>query len=106
MSEQQWTVTSYDGDYHEVRNEVSGEQVTCDTRLSADKVCTALNTLAGIPDPAAALAQAREALEETAKLIPLARRQFPKSVSHSDRFALEVTCAAVAKALAALGGAV
>jgi len=98
MSEQQWTVTSYDGDYHEVRNEVSGEQQTCDTRLSADKVCTALNALAGIPDPAAALAQAREALETCAGALG-----FMGECGHAAAASIAEDAR---QALAALGGAV
>ena len=40
-----------------------------------------------------------DALRAAQKLIETARRYFPKSVSNSDRFELELTCAAVTKAL-------
>lgn len=41
----------------------------------------------------------REALRLAAELIPIARKYFPKSIRHSDRFKLETTCAAIAKAI-------
>ena len=47
-----------------------------------------------------------EALRYAAKLIPTARRYFPKSVKFSDRFQLENVCATIGKAISqAEGGA-
>ena len=40
------------------------------------------------------------ALQEAAKVIQLARRYFPKTVKHADRFTLENTCATVGAAIA------
>jgi hypothetical protein len=39
------------------------------------------------------------ALEAAAKLIPIARPYFPKSIRNSDRFNLELTCAAINAAI-------
>lgn len=46
-----------------------------------------------------------EALRYAAELIHVARKYFPKLVSHSDRFTLENTCATISKALSKAGGA-
>ena len=40
-----------------------------------------------------------EALEYAAEVIDLARRYFPKSIRHSDRFQLENACATIGKAI-------
>lgn len=46
-----------------------------------------------------------KALELAAKLIPIARKYFPKSVLKSDKFTLENTCAAIGAAIHKAKGA-
>jgi hypothetical protein len=41
-----------------------------------------------------------EALKFTVELTAIARKYFPKSIKHNDRFTLENACAAINKALA------
>ena len=45
-----------------------------------------------------------EALALTKELIKVARSHFPKAIHNSDRFQLELTCAAIGKALAKAEG--
>ena len=40
-----------------------------------------------------------EALKYAEKIIPIARRYFPKSIKNSDTFQLENTCATIGKAI-------
>ena len=40
-----------------------------------------------------------KALEMAGELVRLARRYFPKSIKHGDRFKLEQTCAAITSAI-------
>lgn len=46
-----------------------------------------------------------EALEYVEKLIPVARKYFPKSIRNSDSFQLENACATIGKAIHKAGGA-
>jgi hypothetical protein len=80
----------------------AGYQQTRDS--DAIKVCAALNACAGIPDPAAALQQAREALtacvtEESAHC--LQHQETPGAMARRLRTVNDIAC----QALAALGGA-
>jgi hypothetical protein len=84
--------------------------VTCDDNVTGIYY---LRTAQGVPHFSEDKANARlmaaskemfEALQVAAKLIPLARGHFPKSIHNGDKFALENACATIGKAIAKAEG--
>lgn len=71
---------------------------------NAERIVACVNACTGIQEPEKAIQGAREAIQAALELIPVARQYFPKSVRQSDKFGLELTCAALSKALEQLGG--